>query len=345
MTQHPPFDDGPDDLDKSCMLASRQAERFHGIVKEFLYGTVPIKNAYAFKDRVKPFTDIREKVLRKRKIRPSYEPADVKDASGFRIVCLFNCDIPRALEDVISLIKTEGKNIKGGMVRIGLEDIKEIEIHNNRRENDPHSIVGKVKDILDREDLRSKLVKSKPQPDFSSYSSVHVILETNLLDSGRRFLVATEIQLRSVFEEAWSEISHRLGYGPDKRAAAEQAVPLDKSDERWKIHLDALKALADGCAQYSDNIAMEAGYSYKQEGIRKDKALEPRSIDSDADDWQALFKDVSSERFHRLKFAFSERNRAEALAQVKDGKAAAAFLNAGHLFEALLRETEAQGHG
>lgn len=316
-------------------MAAASADMVHRELRSVLDQSSARSEAYAFKDRIKPWYSVRDKVLRKRaEGRLDYEAWDVKDASGFRIVTLFNAEIPHRLDLMLGLVSTgEGCLVKG------LGHVFEIEIHTNRREDDPLAITRRVNEVVERWGLAGKLQSFNVAARFSSYSSVHLVLgfpSTDRMPNGAR----SEIQIRSVFEEAWSEISHKLGYGPDKAAAAVGGVTERTRPQAWKQHLDALKSLADGCAQYSDLIAQEAGW---RPGAGSGGVSAPRSVESSNEEWRTFFSALPPDLFNTVEAAMHERDEAEAM-RGSEGQslpeAAAAFRSAGDKFERLLEHFE-----
>src|SRR6266851_5542175 len=67
---------------------------------------------YAIRSRVKPVESIIEKVIRRRtdktSPKPEYEPENLTDVVGFRVVTLFREDVIEALRLFLQLIKHEG---------------------------------------------------------------------------------------------------------------------------------------------------------------------------------------------------------------------------------------------
>lgn len=246
------------ELTKECKLASYHAEKVHTWLDPLFRGCEAAKRAYTFKGRIKTAEDIRNKVLGyrnhedpKRK-KPNYKVPEVTDASGFRIVKLFNAEVPEALDQLLAFLKTPLRPGEKPKVQLTDSRVKEIEFHTSRRLDDALSIYREVEKRVNDQGFK---LEPQPRPDAdrtaSSYSSVHVVVECEV--DGE--LACSEIQLRSVFEEAWGEISHRLRYAPAKLARASAIGPNPSSP--LFLHLDALKSLTDGCAQYADLINRE----------------------------------------------------------------------------------------
>src|SRR5437763_855504 len=85
-----------------CRGLAYKADRIHRWIREwFLRSSIP-RQSYAFKDRLKNAHNIREKVLaRRNQGKPTYSLSEVTDASGFRIVRLFNAEVPEALNELL----------------------------------------------------------------------------------------------------------------------------------------------------------------------------------------------------------------------------------------------------
>lgn len=299
----------PDDsvdaaLRTQCEAAAHRASRIQMWLEPVLRDSKAAELAYAFKGRTKSSHDIMHKVLGRRNHEnasersPNYGPPNITDASGFRIVRLFNSEVPDALDQLLSLLTTTlppGKlngRLKGGSARTG---IREIEFHTSRRPDDPLSIYARVRDVVQ---VKHGLALKPPvEGKASSYSSVHVLLDCEVDDIAG----CSEIQLRSVFEEAWSEISHRLKYAPAKLArAVGTTAGTEPTADVW-LHLDALKSLTDGCAQYADLINRQIEHLTAGPAERAPLPLDP------AEKSAAMFSRFGPELFGTVKKAYHLR--------------------------------------
>ncbi|MCA1948873.1 MAG: hypothetical protein LDL55_12235, partial [Armatimonadetes bacterium] len=183
-----------------------------------------------------------------------------------------------------------------------------------------------------------KRVYKVPKDDSSSYSSVHVIIEAECGADGNRVSAHCEIQLRSVFEEAWSEINHRLVYAPTKRGKALDPDAMQTAfaagPAEWQHHLDALKSLTDGCAQYADLIRRPF-----LEQLAEPRERPPQSSEKFAEIAPA-FRGCGEQVRKAVDKAFKLRDSADSRPPGKDGKgdqfaeAAKAFADALDALEA-----------
>lgn len=318
-------------LQDGCINACHCAGLLHNRLYPVLAGASAATKAYAFKGRLKPWWAVRDKILRKRNGGAAdYDTHRVKDISGFRIITLFNADIPHRLDLLLSLF-----DASHDLFRNGLAAVEEIEIHSNRRPDDPQAITERVNAVVARWRERGPLPEPKLSGSFSAYSSVHVVLQ---FPRSPEIPLPTrcELQIRSVFEEAWSEISHKLGYGPEKLAASKAADQGRKAAPAlWKQHLDALKSLADGCAHYSDLIAQAAGWNPGEDTVPPPS---PKSIPDEGGGLE-FYRDLPSTVIEQLKAAFRVRDRAEELRNPEGRslpEAAILFKEAGAELERIL---------
>lgn len=319
------------ELIEECEALAYRASRIHAWLDPVLRDSPAAGRAYAFKDRLKTSDDIRNKVLGRRnhedlaQREPDYSPARVTDASGFRIVKLFNAEVPEALDQLLGLLKT---SLPAGKLNGRLNDggVREIEFHTSRRLDDPLSIYPAVKAVVERHQfaLKSPIAGT-------SYSSVHVLVDCEVGTEGKELRATSEIQLRSVFEEAWSEISHRLRYEPAKTARATGAAPAPEdgsTSEVW-LHLDALKSLTDGCAQYADLINRQIRGAAAS-GKDPDP---PRPLD-EAEKSASLFAGCGATVHQKVKDAYHQRTAAS---ESKDAtERENAFLRAVEAFQAAI---------
>jgi ppGpp synthetase/RelA/SpoT-type nucleotidyltranferase len=313
-------DSGVDDATLQAMskLAAHDAMLVHAWLKSALEPSLAAKNAYAFKNRIKPFNEIIAKVQAKRRHedewqrKPAYAPADLTDISGFRIVSLFNAEIPVVLGHLLDLLETPVAAGSAGAFRE--KPVEEVIFFSSRREGDPLSIIEQVRKIVIAHGYHDVLtIPHGPSGEpTSSYSSVHVIVRSQVAVPGANPLVAaSEIQLRSVFEEAWGEINHRLKYAPAKRERARAVPPSTEADDfgsLW-LHLDALKSLTDGCAQYADLINLQLADHRAQQAQRL-----PQPTDSAAQLLET-FRGCSTSLFSKVERAVALRTQATTTAR------------------------------
>jgi ppGpp synthetase/RelA/SpoT-type nucleotidyltranferase len=304
------FDDSDAVLLRESKVAAHDAGRVHAWVKSILEGSKAAEKAYAFKHRLKPFDEIFAKVRAKRNHedpalrKPGYGVADLTDISGFRIVSLFNAEIPVALGRLLDLLKTP---IPAGSPGAFLPvPVKELIVFSSRREGDPLSIEAAVRTVVQEHGLEL------PPPSVASYSSVHVIIQSRVaIPDEAPLIAASEIQLRSVFEEAWSEVNHRLKYAPAKRERARGGIAADVAGEEAAVlqHLDALKSLTDGCGQYADLINLDLTSRRERRGDRL-----PQPTES-AEALLRSFRGCSPDVYGKVKQAFELRTEATAAAR------------------------------
>jgi ppGpp synthetase/RelA/SpoT-type nucleotidyltranferase len=332
-------------FEDACELTFSRARAMHEWLEPLLSARFVSKDgfppkaqlsAYAFKARLKPIYDIKSKVIAKRIHggKPGYQPADVTDASGFRVVCLFNAEIPVALEAIFDLIEVPPAD--DAPARFADPPVREV-IFYSSRPNGPLSIFGEVKELVTRRGYKDAFIDGSPragQP-VSSYSSVHVIVKGEIRRASMPFAAFSEIQVRSVFEEAWGETSHRLKYAPVKRERAQSiavAPEPDGVEGLWQ-HLDALKSLTDGCAQYADLINVQL-----LERRSLERPRNPKSTES-PDESRKPFAVCTAAVRAAIDEAFEVERRAEALPPI-DVTKAAFFLDAGQKFARAVSELE-----
>jgi ppGpp synthetase/RelA/SpoT-type nucleotidyltranferase len=325
-------------LQAECEVAAFRAQQVHQWLKPLLANSPAATSAYTFKDRLKPFHEIKAKVVGKRghenpRLRKlNYSPRDVSDASGFRIVCLFNAEIPVALNNLFDLIALPGDRNAGG--RFERDAVREVIFYSSRRNDDPLSILDAVRMVVDEHRHTDVFdVPSAPEGQKgSSYSSVHVVVRAVIEAPGVEPIVASsEIQVRSVFEEAWGEINHRLLYAPRKRARSiGNALDQDAEEKTLLAHLDALKSLTDGCAQYADLINTQLGMLRSAMDLPHPKIVDP------PEEMLKPFAVVGERRRAVIQAAFDCKSKAEASNEVGPDREAL-FAEAAARFEEAIR--------
>lgn len=214
---------------------------------------------YTKKHRCKPTQSIMAKVARKRSgAEPGtdswfYGPRDVSDGCGFRFVTLFQDDIVIVLKEIIQMVRRKNYYDSPSNPISRKNGIHEIITYTNRPMEDPDSISVAVDGLLEEEGLTH--YRHSTEYKHSGYSSVHVIINVNLekIKAQAEDCQTVEIQIRDIFEEAWSEIDHTLRYVADREESNESGIL-----SIWKPHLNALKTFSDGCSQHARLIKSRA---------------------------------------------------------------------------------------
>jgi ppGpp synthetase/RelA/SpoT-type nucleotidyltranferase len=241
------------------------------LASEFLEKPSFSRSIYAIKSRVKPDHDIAQKVIRKRALAsinntPNHLNYDVKkitDAAGFRIVTLYQNAIPSVFEHLLRVMLQDPD---GKTCFFGIDSIKEIAPFSSRPDGDPLAIDQEIVEIVRRLGLEGRIDEDRPS--FTGYSSIHVVGNA-LVDKKRCYV---EIQIRSVFEDAWAEISHKVNYATGRGALI---LRPNLYFEAEAPELNVLKVMADACVQQSDVIcddlmandyrSQSAGYKFPSE--------------------------------------------------------------------------------
>lgn len=204
------------------------------------------KVAYAIRSRTKSVEKIIQKVHNKRnhknpqKAKPNYEPESIRDIVGVRIVTLFREDMISVLKDMLKLIEHDSD----GISPFTKDLVEEAIIYSPEVAGDTQAISNRVRAVLRSsgfEDVTHNEVME------SMYSSIHLVVWCEVSHENKKSKVPVEIQIRTVFEDAWGEIDHKLRYKSDDIDENREAFP----------HLNVLKSFTDGCSKYADLIKLD----------------------------------------------------------------------------------------
>lgn len=282
---------------------------------------------YAIRSRVKPVKAIIEKVRRKRKEGKSdYRPEDITDIVGIRIVTLFREDVIDALKIFLRLIRHQGSAVSP----FAKNGLKEGIIYTSAPAGDPEAILSRLRGVFDTFEfpLSDAAVCQVP----TGYSSVHLVAFCKVNEDGNAKSVPVEIQIRTVFEDAWGEIDHKLRYSINRGRHIESETLI----ENWQPHLNVLKSFADGCGQYA--------------GIIKSQAIDARPrrdgspmvpVDS-AEEALKRLSGFPTEVRAAFEAAYAARNAATKPAEASDALVKKRFEEAAELFALAQKTANAQ---
>ena len=212
------------------------------------------KLCYAHKSRVKS----EEKLLTKKKIKckkkPDYVLTDISDVIGVRFVTLFRLEMPVVFEKIIQIINHKAKLDPNPFCEGAIEEI----IIYKTISHDP--IPTEIKEIMKTNNIDPKIIEIKDSEE--GYSSIHIVTRSNhdikKISCDSPYFLPVEIQIRTVFEDAWGEIDHKYGYV--LREGKEQDQPIENPEIVLR-HLKILKKFSDACAEYANEIHIEATQS------------------------------------------------------------------------------------
>jgi ppGpp synthetase/RelA/SpoT-type nucleotidyltranferase len=245
------FDAVTREEERAIQDASLQGQRSIVDLMGFLSRCEFFSRVYAFRSRVKPPLSILHKILRKRENDPQYDHSKVTDIVGIRFITLYREDVLKVIDEICEMIAGQHAVKPCPFVP---HSIREFIVYTTTIKGDTSNISGRAKKLVERRFGTGVVVGVRER---ATYSSVHILAE--VLDPNPTAStppsMTIEIQIRSVFEDAWGEMDHKLRYG-DKRTAQEAEEPIPSGVE---AHLRHIKSLLDGVASYADTVRREAG--------------------------------------------------------------------------------------
>lgn len=212
---------------------------------------------YLYRLRVKDPNSLGRKLLLKRDIRDSeYGVRDVTDVVGLRIVALNRAQIPEIVASLVDLLfpPTGLSIVPSPFSGDGIEECK---IYHTSEPLD--FALSQTHSILMNSRLRGEAaVELAPSRETDKpYSSIHIIVRGREASSDGALAgwsVPVEIQVRTVLEDAWSEIDHKWRYGSQKQRSPE----LEPRNLFFFHHLVTLKKFVDSSIDYIDLIMRQA---------------------------------------------------------------------------------------
>jgi ppGpp synthetase/RelA/SpoT-type nucleotidyltranferase len=174
--------------------------------------------------RIKSPESIAAKIQKKREQAPNckYDVASLTDIIGFRLVCHFQTDIEKTVRMLASMIKE--KNVFKAL-------------HEPARLYTTAAPIQSVLRTVVDSIFRSQGLDFESQDKDSRYTSLHITCTLMQVE-----FPPIEIQVRNVFEDAWSSIEHASKY---KGRAVSNTVTR---------HLTVLATLIQSCVEYTEAI-------------------------------------------------------------------------------------------
>ena len=208
------------------------------------------RESYAIKTRVKEEDKLLEKVDRKRTRdkKSDYTLSSITDVIGLRLVSLFREDMIQLFRRLVELISHSNDSKPNPFQKSSFEEV----IIYSPYEHDPLAVSIK----LLANTVLPNTVEIKSEVSTEGYSSIHLVARasTGLQVSGEYIHVPIEIQIRTVFEDAWGEIDHKFRYSEaEGKSKTELNNPMRISE-----NLKILKKFSDSCSLYADEIKRDA---------------------------------------------------------------------------------------
>ena len=201
---------------------------------------------YARRHRIKSLAGIEAKVRIKRRKPASkdYHWRNITDIVGFRFITLYRDDIPAVSEVILRALAGLHIDSVAGCP-FARSEITEVRLFMSNTLPANDHFASRVKDLVSRVHLPGDHWTFAGPELGERYSSIHFL--TGLQNHGLR--VPFEIQIRSVFEDAWGEVDHAALYEPRR-----EGRPLEGIFALIERQSNALKKLMDSAADFADGL-------------------------------------------------------------------------------------------
>jgi ppGpp synthetase/RelA/SpoT-type nucleotidyltranferase len=235
-----------------ALMLEHQGQRLLPQVIELLKNSQVADSCYAFKIRIKPEEKLLEKIARKRADKPDYQITSVTDVVGLRLVALFRSDMIEILDGCLQAIG-HINGVSPNPFCVGIPE--EIIIYKGNTAVD--DLIPHLREIITKNCGAHMIVREETSRE--GYSSIHLVARLTCQNLGSKFpsdyKMPIEIQIRTVFEDAWGEIDHKYGYAI--RSGKQKDTPI-QNPESVLAHLKVLKGFTDACMTYGEAIRQDA---------------------------------------------------------------------------------------
>lgn len=235
-----------DDEKLSAVRLLRAAEQFLQSANSTIQHSNLFRNTYAVRFRVKDEERLADKIRSKKVGDPAYDFNSVTDIVGIRFITLYRQDIPAVAGKLLELLFDEAKISPNIFGKSKLMELKSF-ISSSIPSSDLVSI--EIDSIYKSKYDKKCEVKFEMIPQ-SRYSSVHMVARVPFLFGSVEYSIPIEFQLRSVFEDAWAEIDHKLLYELGRFGQAVDATHRESMTQ----HMGVFKKILDTAADYADVI-------------------------------------------------------------------------------------------
>lgn len=319
--------DKQDNKYKALLLESKGLEA-QKVLTIFLGQSDIAPICYACKLRVKPKDKLIEKIQRKLKEKPDYKLEKITDVVGLRLVTLFRHDMADVFQKVVAAIMHINAPNPNPFCKGAIE---EIIIYSTNPKYD--EIIPAIKDNFLQYGKETD-VDIKVEHSGEGYSSIHLVSRLNgEVEGMNKYHIPIEVQIRTVFEDAWGEIDHKYGYVI--RTGKEKEIGKPINNQFVLSHLKVLKKFSDACAEYADLIYQEATIST----LKKMSSEKIISIGSD-DDIIKRFEELNVNQILIDKFldARKIKEKASEVFNADREKGTKLYMQSAELFREILND-------
>lgn len=225
---------------------------------------------YAIKLRTKSVTSLASKVHKKRTKpkdpKPKYKAADATDIVGMRLLSLFAGDLPKVTRSLLSFIKfcqtPQIALIAGDTLNDGIREV--IIYQSKQAENaDTYEQIYRYCKTQPIDEFypngKKKISIMDPKETGKPYSSVHIVVDSISYSGGAASKIPVEIQIRSLFEDAWGEIDHQLEYKLDDIVDGDIPEDIQPVHDAFREMLKGLKPTLEQVGSTAEKI--RSGYN------------------------------------------------------------------------------------
>jgi len=238
---------------------------------------------YAIKCRVKSEESLGEKIRKKKDEGRAYSAASATDIVGLRILTIYSQDLINACVDFLDFIsfcqRSEISLFAGQEIDDAIREIIIYKSNNNTEAYDlVHSRLQRIP-LRPKPDGSPKLVL-QPATQDQPYSSIHILCTCLSHYARAPKRIPLEVQIRTIFEDAWNEVDHPLRY-KGIRQKLDKLKGGNKDQANNLINrLKVLKSSVENAGSQADNI--RDYYQIFNEGLKVTSGLANRDIPATA---------------------------------------------------------------
>jgi ppGpp synthetase/RelA/SpoT-type nucleotidyltranferase len=247
---------GNEDIGSACIAAYHQALLILPDIQATIEKSRRFPPRFSWRFRAKTVESMEKKIGREQRTDQNYHVGLIRDRVGGRCVTLYRSEIKEVVTDLLALTKAEREGRATGPAYLYGAELDRITLHIAASARmieaaaGPDSLTHALNQVLAQYGDENITLRTESKSD---YSSVHLVflIEHEKAPGGK---YPVEFQVRTIFENTWSEVDHQLNYEANRGDGGAKDEDITETRSVLAEDLFFLRRLLDLAAEYADVI-------------------------------------------------------------------------------------------